>query len=79
MLLEPLITLKAKHHHEKWLDLGVKRANWAYATSDKGWTDNKLSLYWLQAFDAQTRPLLSKSNEFRCLTLDDHGVSAETT
>jgi hypothetical protein len=79
MLLQPPIIFKAKHYHEKWLDIGGNRANWAYATSDKGWTDAELSLYWLQAFDEQTRPLLSKSNEFRCLALDNHGVSAETT
>ena len=67
---------KVKELQEQWF-LGEfkKMANWYYATSPNGWTDNHLGVEWLKrVYLPQTTPV--NPSDARLIILDGHGSHA---
>lgn len=69
-VLPPLVIFKGTYHQWGWYDNSVPQ-DWVIGISPKGWTDETLSLEWLQRiFDIQTEP--TKEDQYRLLLVDGH-------
>lgn len=70
----PMVIFKGAYHQKGWYEDSDKvPGNWRFAVSPKGWTNNSLSLDWLEfCFDLPTRHLLKSRSDYRLLLLDGH-------
>ena len=74
-VLTPGIIFKGKELQAQWfLKEFEKIANWHYATSPNGWTDNHLGVEWLRVYLPQTTP--ADPSDTRLIILDGHGSHA---
>ena len=75
-ILTPGIIFKGKELQTQWfLKEFRKIANWHYATSPNGWTDNHLGIEWLKTvYLPQTMP--TDPSDARLIILDGHGSHA---
>jgi hypothetical protein len=71
--LTPFVILGAKTHRSQWYpEHGEGPAKWKYATSPNGYTDNQLSLEWLErVFHPET--VERAAGNWRLLIMDGHG------
>jgi hypothetical protein len=67
--LPPFVILAGKLHQASWYT-GLRR-DWVIGLSDNGWTNNALSLAWIQHFDRHTEA--RTTGVYRLLILDGHG------
>jgi hypothetical protein len=69
-LIPPFIIVTGKHHLRNWYEGSSLPADWAIATTQNGWTNNKMDLEWLKHFDEHT---INRSvGTYRLLILDGH-------
>jgi hypothetical protein len=52
--IDPFIVVAGLYHLANWDRESNLPANWAIATTQNGWTDNKTGLVWLKHFDRST-------------------------
>ena len=72
-MLPPLVIFKGTYHQWGRYDNSVPQ-DWVIGISPKGWTDETLSLEWLQRiFDIRTKP--TKEDQYRLLLVDGHHSS----
>lgn len=71
-VIPPMIILKGKCHMAKWYDESVEMDDEALiAVSDSGYTNDELSLAWIEHFELQTRDY--RVGRYRILFLDGYG------
>ncbi|RKK08368.1 hypothetical protein BFJ68_g17297 [Fusarium oxysporum] len=67
---QPFIVVAGQYHLASWYQESNLPSDWAIATTQNGWTDNKTGLEWLKHFDRHTK---TRSNgRYRLLILDGH-------
>ncbi|KAF4546842.1 Hypothetical protein D9617_195g075130 [Elsinoe fawcettii] len=69
-LIPPFVILCGKVHLTTWYQTGIP-LNWRLAISDKGWTNDELSLDWIKHFHQHTD--LTRKSKWRLLIFDGHG------
>ncbi|SJX66657.1 related to transposase [Sporisorium reilianum f. sp. reilianum] len=68
----PMVIFSRKNHMQGWYHDHDVAADWVFATSPKGWTDDNLAPEWLHnCFDKHTRE--KAHGNYRLLILDGHG------
>ncbi len=73
-VLKPWIIFKGKLQQKTWYEV-LKEDH--IALSENGWTDNELSLAWIQkCFDSETK--ICQKDEYRMLLIDDHASHITT-
>ena len=68
--IPPFLILTGQYHLSAWYEEAAIPRDWAIATSDNGWTTNKLGVEWLKHFDAHTKTRTKGTH--RLLILDGH-------
>jgi hypothetical protein len=74
----PLVIFEAVIYQASWYSDGVIPPDWLIAVSENGWTNNKISLYWLEyVFNKHIK--LRTQGAYQLLVLNSHGshVTAE--
>ncbi|RKK77815.1 hypothetical protein BFJ71_g16645 [Fusarium oxysporum] len=68
--IPPFIIGAGQYHLANWYRESNLQGDWAIATSQNGWTDNKIGLEWLKHFDRCTTK--RSNSRYRLLILDCH-------
>ncbi|EGU83431.1 hypothetical protein FOXB_06053 [Fusarium oxysporum f. sp. conglutinans Fo5176] len=68
--IDPFIVVTGQYHLANWYRECDLPGDWVIATSQNGWTDNKLGLEWLKHFDRSTTK--GTNSRYRLLILDGH-------
>ena len=65
---------KSGNLQDSWLhDFDPEEHTCHFASSEKGWTNDKLGLKWLEIFDRYTREKARRGRDWRVLWVDGHG------
>jgi hypothetical protein len=68
--IQPFIVVAGQYHLANWYQESNLPGDWAIATTQNGWTDNKTGLEWLKHFNQHTKD--RSIGRYRLLILDGH-------
>ena len=74
--IAPAVIFKGKELQEQWFDRAARQilTEWRFATSPKGWTDDRLAVSWLlDVFIPELEKKRKDDSDAALLIIDGHG------